>query len=72
LNERNNTLKRWHTHLIGVIVLFVRDTVHDYEIAKEMGTDCVLVACGHQPKEKLEMCGVQVLNRVNDVLTLLN
>lgn len=37
-----------------------------------MGTDCVLVACGHQPKEKLEMCGVQVLNRVKDVLILLN
>jgi phosphoglycolate phosphatase len=58
--------------LRGNDVLFVGDTVHDYEVAQEMGTDCVLIANGHQPKQKLETCDVQVLDRVEDVLTLLN
>lgn len=58
--------------LRGNDVLFVGDTVHDYEVAQEMGTDCVLIANGHQPKQKLETCGVEVLDRVEDVLTLLN
>lgn len=53
-------------------VLFVGDTVHDYEVAQEMGTDCVLIACGHHPKHKLETCCVRVLDQVKDVLTLLN
>ena len=28
-------------------ILMVGDTVHDYEVAQAMGTDCVLVASGH-------------------------
>lgn len=34
-------------------ILFVGDTLHDAEVAKAMGVDCVLIANGHQSKEKL-------------------
>lgn len=34
-------------------VLFVGDTIHDFEVAQAMGVDCVLIANGHQSKEKL-------------------
>ena len=33
-------------------VLFVGDTLHDYEVACEIGADCVLITSGHQSKEK--------------------
>ncbi len=58
MNELNN--ERSEIILIG-------DTVHDYEVAAEMGIDCILIANGHQSKEKLKTCGVQVLNTLSDV-----
>ena len=41
--------------------LLIGDTEHDYEVAKEIGADCVLIANGHQSKEKLEKLGCIVL-----------
>lgn len=40
-------------NLPGNEILFVGDTLHDAEVAKAMGVDCVLIANGHQIKEKL-------------------
>lgn len=38
-------------------VLLIGDTLHDLEVAAEIGTDCVLVAHGHHPLERLsERC----------------
>ena len=33
--------------------IMVGDTVHDFEVAKELGIDCVLITGGHQSKERL-------------------
>jgi len=41
-------------------VLFIGDTVHDYEVAEAMGVNCVLVAGGHNSRPRLEACGVPV------------
>lgn len=41
-----NQFNKEKTVLIG-------DTFHDYEVADAMGIDCVLVAIGHQSKERL-------------------
>ena len=49
-------------------VLLVGDTVHDREVAREMGVDCVLVAQGHQPRAKLERCGVPVYGSLGEML----
>lgn len=35
-------------------ILLIGDTVHDYEVAKELGCECVLIASGHQSKKELE------------------
>lgn len=48
-------------------VLFIGDTVHDYDVSKEMGIDCILIPSGHQPRAKLETCSVPVLESVNEV-----
>lgn len=34
-------------------VLLVGDTLHDLDVANAMGVDCVLVAAGHHPAERL-------------------
>ena len=41
-------------------VLFIGDTVHDYETAKAIGCDCVLVSRGHNDRERLEKTGCRV------------
>lgn len=38
-------------------VLLIGDTVHDSEVATEMGIQCWLVAGGHHPPERLEATG---------------
>lgn len=42
--------------------LLIGDTLHDYEVAAEIGADSVLIANGHQSREKLESSGVVVLD----------
>ncbi|MBI5771079.1 MAG: HAD family hydrolase [Verrucomicrobia bacterium] len=34
-------------------ILMVGDTLHDLDVAAEMGVDCVLVAAGHHPEARL-------------------
>lgn len=35
-------------------VLFIGDTVHDFEVSQVIGCDCLLVASGHQCRKRLE------------------
>jgi phosphoglycolate phosphatase len=34
-------------------ILLVGDTLHDLEVARELGLDCVLIAAGHHPAARL-------------------
>jgi phosphoglycolate phosphatase len=47
--------------------LLIGDTVHDYEVAKEIGADCILSANGHQNKERLKLTGAIVVNDVSEL-----
>lgn len=47
-------------------ILFVGDTLHDYEVAKAMGVNSLLIAEGHQAKEKLSVNGAIVLNNMKE------
>ncbi len=47
--------------------VLIGDTVHDYDVAKEIGADCILIADGHQCKDTLLKCGTTVLNNINDI-----
>ena len=49
-------------------VLLIGDTVHDYEVAMEIGADCLLIANGHQSKKKLLECGVNVLDSIIELI----
>ena len=52
-------------------IVMIGDTVHDYEVASEMGIDCILVSRGHQSTEVLATCGVSIVSSVEDVVSLL-
>ena len=49
-------------------VVLIGDTVHDFEVAEAMGTDCILIPGGHAAREKLEDCGSPVLSALGDLL----
>ena len=49
-------------------VLLIGDTVHDFEVAQAMDASCILVADGHQSKEKLVGCGVQVYDKLEHMI----
>jgi len=49
----------------------VGDTVHDYEVAQAMGTDCILIASGHNSRDRLEETGVLVLDSPNEIIEAL-
>jgi phosphoglycolate phosphatase len=48
--------------------LMIGDTEHDFEVATEMGADCVLLSSGHYDKKRLEMLGVTVLDSISGLL----
>lgn len=46
--------------------LMVGDTVHDFEVATQIGIDCILVHSGHQSKKRLEACRCPVFQDLVD------
>jgi phosphoglycolate phosphatase len=49
-------------------ILLIGDTVHDYEVASEIGINCILIADGHQSKDVLLKCGVPVLDNIKEII----
>ncbi len=47
--------------------VLIGDTTHDFEVSKAIGIDCILVANGHQNKERLTVCGVPVFENIEDL-----
>jgi phosphoglycolate phosphatase len=56
--------------LPGQITL-LGDTLHDHEVAESLGCNCILIACGHQPYEKLIKTGVQVEKNLSTLFDLI-
>jgi phosphoglycolate phosphatase len=52
----------------GGNVALIGDTVHDAEVADALGVDCVLIARGHQAKDKLIACGAPVYDDMEEAL----
>jgi phosphoglycolate phosphatase len=50
--------------------LMIGDTGHDLETARAIGADCVLVAGGHQSRERLAAAGARVVGSMAELLTL--
>ena len=52
-------------------VLLIGDTLHDYEVASEIGADCILVSHGHNDHQRLLKCPVPVIEDFSAISSLL-
>ena len=48
-------------HVAPEETVLVGDTTHDAEVAKAMGVACILIPCGHNSRDRLMRCGVEVI-----------
>ena len=47
--------------------LLIGDTLHDFEVAKEMGIDCIFISSGHQSMKRLKAIGIPIYNSLIDI-----
>lgn len=47
--------------------LIIGDMIHDFEVAQEIGADCILLASGHQSYERLVSTGAKVVESVEQI-----
>ncbi|MGF7138939.1 HAD family hydrolase [Roseimarinus sediminis] len=47
--------------------VLIGDTTHDYDVAKAMGCQCILLANGHQSAQKLRNTGAIVLENISQL-----
>jgi phosphoglycolate phosphatase len=45
----------------------IGDTIHDFEVAQELGINSILVAAGHQSMERLRSTGTVVINDLEEL-----
>ena len=51
-------------------ILMIGDTIHDYEVSQVIGCECILVAKGHQSKERLQYSGATVVDSLDEIYFL--
>lgn len=66
--------KRWieKLHLDSSEVVMIGDTLHDFEVAEAIGTDCILMAHGHHTPERLAKTGKQVARSLKELFELVS
>lgn len=52
-------------------IVLVGDTLHDFEVAEAIGSDCVLLAHGHHSPERLEATGKRVVHSLRELVGVL-
>ncbi len=52
--------------------VFIGDTVHDYEVARAVGCDSILIADGHQSREVLSVTDEVIINCISDIKEIFN
>lgn len=57
----------WRTEEVVVI----GDTLHDFEVAEAIGTDCILMAHGHHTPERLAATGKRVVHSLRELVEVL-
>ena len=68
IDKGKELIKTYKVNLDTAVL--IGDTLHDYEVAKALGIHCILVANGHQSKNRLEHGvddTVQVLERIDQL-----
>lgn len=67
IDNGKNLIERYQLQPNEVCLL--GDTTHDFDVAKELGCDCILVAAGHQSEQKLKDTGCKrVVSSLREIL----
>ncbi|MDP6570673.1 MAG: HAD family hydrolase [Candidatus Marinimicrobia bacterium] len=53
-------------------IVMIGDTDHDFEVAKAMGVDCILISHGHHHKYRLEATNAMVVDDFTSLSNLIN
>jgi phosphoglycolate phosphatase len=48
-------------------ILMIGDTIHDLEVAKAAGIKCILFSGGHQPRQRLETTGAEIIDDLSEI-----
>lgn len=48
-------------------IVFIGDTLHDFEVATELNCRCILIANGHQSEERLRSTGAEVVKSLSEL-----
>lgn len=48
-------------------LVFIGDSVHDYEVAQNVGASCILIANGHEHKERLKKTDAIVIDSIGEL-----
>lgn len=51
--------------------LMIGDTLHDAEVARQCGFDCILYSGGHVSRQRLEMTGFQIIDQLKKLTTII-
>ena len=52
-------------------VVMIGDTLHDFEVAEAIGTDCILMAHGHHTPERLAATGKRVVHSLRELVEVM-
>jgi phosphoglycolate phosphatase len=55
-------------HVAASETLLIGDTLHDAEVAREMGVDCVLIASGHQAIHRLQKANIPIYHSIQELI----
>ncbi len=59
----------WLNRNPGAVPLMIGDTIHDAEVAREIGCDCFLCATGHQSLETISTAGVPTFSDLGKLIS---
>jgi phosphoglycolate phosphatase len=54
-------------HVAPEETVLIGDTTHDAEVAKAMGVSSILIPCGHNSRDRLVRCGVEVIAGLGEI-----
>ena len=60
-----------NSHFSSEHILLIGDTIHDGEVSKALGVDCLLVNIGHVSTQRIEKTGYRVLPSLKSILEFL-
>jgi len=68
-SKLKNGIKMFQKHHLKTSeTIIIGDTTHDYEVAKSLNIDCILIENGHQSKEKIHVCPTLIITELNELL----